>query len=78
MTEERLTESVVQQRANSIRIAIQEERGDESDWHKAEDELYRDVLEAIWRDDALTAEDARALAGAALVVRHLDFARWYA
>ena len=53
---------------------IEEVQDDSERAHGAEDALYRDVLQAI----AAGAEDARALAVAALKTGRLNFSRWTA
>ena len=62
-----------------LRARVEALRADHSDSeaaHSDEDGIYRDVLHAIARGEAVP--DAATLASIALEVDDMDFARWYA
>lgn len=66
-----LTLDDVLRRVDAIRKMV----GDDESAHSEEDDLHRDVLQAIADG---RCDEPRACAAAALKTCELDFARWYA
>ena len=56
--------------------ALKAESGDAEVAHWDEDTIYKDVLHAIARGEAIP--DAETLASVALEIIDIDFPRWYA